>query len=119
MLRWRVALLIVVAAGLGGCDLDSHNKTSSPSANKAMTYPDCLGRAVASGGNRPVEEVRALCAEATGTLDAAYTMTPEGSLQPSNAFTRCYDTEKKALEAKSVEQAVRLAKLSCKYPDMK
>ena len=114
----RSWLLLFIAVYLSACDVDLHQKAPR-SADKAMTYPDCLSRAVVSGSNRPTEEVRALCAEATGTLDASYTATPEGNLQPSNDFTRCYDGERKALEARGVAEASRLAKLSCKYPDVK
>jgi len=38
---------------------------------------------------------------------------------PSNALTRCYNKQKKEFETQKIADASRLAKLSCKYPDVK
>jgi hypothetical protein len=45
-----------------------------------------------------------------------------GDIVPANEFTKCYEcyeVEHKALEAAGIMQAKRLAKLSCKYPNLK
>jgi hypothetical protein len=89
---------------------------SRPLTN-APTYSSCLLSAVASGGELEVEDIRALCAEATGANEPAYKYEQNRQV-PSNDFTQCYDTQKKELESKGVTQAGRLAKLSCKYPEV-
>ena len=97
-----------------GCD-----KGKSLLASETLsTYSSCLKSAVASGNHLSADDIRALCAEATGVIEPMYKF-GEKELTPSNEFTRCYDKEKKELEAKGLSQATRLAKLSCKYPDIK
>ena len=72
------------------------------------TYPSCLLSAVASGGELEAKDIRALCAEATGE---------QNRFVPNNEFEKCYDSQKKELEAKGVVKADRLAKLSCEHPE--
>lgn len=99
---------------LSGCD-QAERLTSHEAAPK---YSSCLLRAMVGNHNLTADDIRSLCAEATGATQPAYTWTDK-ELVPSNEFTRCYDKEKKELESKGVSQATRLAKLSCKYPDVK
>ena len=84
----------------------------------APTYSECLLRAVTGNNKLSADDIRSLCAEATGTIEPSYQF-KDKALAPSNEFTRCYDKEKKELESKGVLQATRLAKLSCKYPEVK
>ena len=95
-------------------------ETSNLSFTKSPTsYSDCLANAAAGASERPIEELRNLCSEAANVIEPRYKMT-DGDIVPSDEFTRCYDAEKKSLEAViSKEKAIRLAKLSCKYPEVK
>lgn len=65
------------------------------------------------------DDIRSLCAEAAQVIEAQYEMTKNGEMIPSNEFTRCYVERKKEFEALKISDATRLAKLSCKYPDVK
>jgi hypothetical protein len=71
-----------------------------------------------AGSHLSVEDIRILCAEAAQVIDAHYDY-KEGGLAPSDEFTRCYDAQRKDFEARKMSDAIRLAKLSCKYPDVK
>jgi len=97
-----------------GCEKDKLLLSSDTLPN----YSSCLQSAVVSGSHLSAEDIRALCAEATGVIEPMYKF-GEKELTSSNEFTRCYDKEKKGLEAQGLSQATRLAKLSCKYPDVK
>jgi hypothetical protein len=114
----RAALYRTCIAGslliVAGCD-QSPQLSPKPSH---PTYAGCLQSAVAGSSSLSVEEIRSLCAEATGVVDAHYKF-QDGEMVPSNDFTRCYDAQKKSFEAQKVPDATRLAKLSCKYPDIK
>lgn len=83
----------------------------------ASKYSSCLQRALGGSHNLSAEDIRSLCAEASGVIEPRYKF-EDKELVPSNDFTRCYDKEKKELESKGVAQATRLAKLSCKYPQV-
>ena len=81
-------------------------------------YSSCLAAAAAGSSRLPLDNIRALCAEASGVIDVQYSYDKSGTLLPLADFTKCYEKEKKELEAKGVQNAARLAKLSCKYPDV-
>lgn len=109
-----LAFSIVSLALLTACDSSGRTGFSSP----RVTYPGCLANAVAGASNRPVEELRNICAEAANVIEPRYKWVDGGTV-PSDDFTRCYDAEKKKLEAIGKNEANRLAKLSCKYPEIK
>lgn len=109
-----ITLLTISLLAAAGCDLQS---TSAP-PNRPLTYSGCLASAVAGGSTLSLSDIRELCSEAAGVIDASYEYKDTG-IVPANEFTVCYDAEKKALVALGAERATRLAKLSCKYPDAK
>lgn len=99
---------------LSGCE-----KTERLMSQQASPiYSECLQHSMTGGNNLSADDIRSLCAEATGTIEPSYEF-KDKELAPSNEFTRCYDKEKKELESKGVLRAARLAKLSCKYPEVK
>ena len=106
-------LPLAAAVVVAGCDSGKVLSTQK----SPPTYSSCLLSAVASGGELSVEDIRSLCAEATGVTEPAYKHAQNPRV-PSDDFTQCYDTQKKELEAKGVAQAARLAKLSCSYPEV-
>lgn len=99
---------------LGGCE-QAKQLTSQQSR---PTYSGCLQTAVGGAHNLSAEDIRSLCAEAAEVVDAHYEF-KGNEMVPSNDFTRCYDKQKKEFEAQKITEATRLAKLSCKYPDVK
>ena len=108
----------VCAAALVGCEQAERivSRQSRP------TYSNCLQQAVGGGSKLSAEDIRSLCAEAAEVIDAHYNIdSKEQKMVPSNEFTRCYDKQKKEFEAQHIAQAqaIRLAKLSCKYPNVK
>ena len=107
-----VIALLGVGALLTACD------SGERAAGKAPTYSSCLLSAVASGGELEAGDIRALCAEATGVGEPTYRYV-ESRAVPANEFTHCYDSERKELEARGIAQAERLAKLSCRYPEVR
>lgn len=98
---------------LSACD-----KPNTPLVTFKPTYSSCLQAAVAGGTNLSAADIRDLCAEAADVLSPLYKWENEKTV-PGDDFTRCYDKEKKDFEAAKVPRADRLAKLSCKYPDLK
>jgi hypothetical protein len=111
--EWIPVLAVSVFA-TSGCDVASKPRPKA----QVDTYSECLFTAIGSGGQLPAEDIRSLCAEATNVIEPRYEY-GEKELTPSNDFTRCYDEEKRKLEANRVAEATRLAKLSCKYPEAK
>ena len=113
----RIYVAVLFSFGIlvtSGCD-----KGKALLASESLqSYSSCLQSAVSSGNHLSADDIRALCAEATGVTEPTYKF-GEKELTPSNEFTRCYDKEKKELEARGLSQATRLAKLSCKYPNVK
>ena len=104
---------LLIAMALVGCD---NHKVLLPSQGEP-SYSTCLERGVAGGGRLSAADIRSLCAEAASVINTSYEI-KEGELVPSNDFTRCVEKEKSTLEEKGVLQASRLAKLSCKYPEV-
>jgi hypothetical protein len=118
-MRLRTAAIVGSLGALlsvGGCD-----KNASPLfQSSATSYSSCLQRAAAGNTRLTADEIRSLCAESAGVITPTYEFGKAGGpMLPSNDFTRCYDGEKKKLDAKGVVEADRLAKLSCKYPEVK
>lgn len=107
------AIPVAFALLLSACD-----KPNALLGTSKPTYAGCLQAAISGGTNLSAADIRDLCAEAADVLDAHYKWENEKTV-PSNDFTRCYDKEKKELESVKTPQASRLAKLSCKYPDVK
>ena len=110
----RFFLSVCVLLVVGGCDVLSQ---ASP-RKSSEKYSACLVSAAAGSSNLSLDNIRSLCAEASGVLNVNYSYDKSGAILPLNDFTRCYEKEKKGLEAKGVTTATRLAKLSCKYPDV-
>jgi hypothetical protein len=110
----RFCLVVCVLAGITGCTgLGQVSQRTS-----GEKYSTCLAGAAAGSSALSLDNIRTLCAEASGVIDVKYSYDKSGTLLPLTDFTRCYEKEKKDLEAKSVVTATRLAKLSCKYPDV-
>ena len=110
----RTSVVAAMLFALVGCDV-----ASKPVQRfQETTYSECLMTTMGAGSQLSAEDIRSLCAEATGVIEPRYAY-GEKQLTPSNDFTRCYDEEKRELEAKGVADATRLAKLSCKYPEAK
>jgi len=109
-----LAFSFVSLALLTACDGTGHVAVSQ----SRVTYSECLANAAAGASNRPVEDLRNLCAEAANVIETRYKLA-DGDIVPSDDFTRCYDAEKKKLDAIGKNEANRLAKLSCKYPEIK
>ena len=112
------AIILWVLISLGSFFLFGCEQAREALSSKHPTYSSCLQQAVAGSTNLSAEEIRSICAETAQVIDASYTWTEQGTI-PSNDFTSCYDKEKKLLEESKVSQASRLAKLSCKYLDVK
>lgn len=112
------AVVLCILVGVGTAVLSSCGQATQSLTGKDVTYSSCLQHAVSGGGRLAAEEIRSLCAEAAQVISAQYRWTEQGNV-PSNDFTVCYDKEKKLLESSKVPDASRLAKLSCKYPDVK
>jgi len=111
-----LAVSLVLLLGLGACDKVGISRSQS----SANLYASCLQQAAAGSSHLTAEEIRSLCAESAGVITPTYTFDKAGErMPPADDFTRCYDGEKKKLDAKGVVEAARLAKLSCKYPQVK
>ncbi len=104
----------ISALVVSGCDLMPQ---SDGRTNPLESYPACLNNALQGGHGLAAEDIRSLCEEIAGVANPSYKFTDE-KMVPSNEFTRCYRDEKKLLEDLGVEDADRLAKLSCKYPNV-
>lgn len=109
-----LAFSFVSLALLTACDGTGHIAGSQ----SRVTYSGCLANAAAGASTRPVDDLRNLCAEAANVIEPRYKFADSGMV-PSDDFTRCYDAEKKKLEVIGKNEANRLAKLSCKYPEIK
>ncbi|WP_429170287.1 hypothetical protein [Aeromonas rivipollensis] len=99
---------------LGGCE----QAKQLTSQKLRPTYSGCLLTAVGGAHNLSAGDIRSLCAEAAEVVEARYNY-QGNKMVPSNDFTRCYDKTEKEFEAQKITDATRLAKLSCKYPDVK
>lgn len=106
--------IAALAALLSGCDGTELRAAARP----GVSYSGCLASAVAGPSTRSLQEIREACAEAANVVDAHYKMV-DNAMVPSNDFTRCYDAEKKRFDNLGPKDAIRFAKLSCKYPDVK
>ena len=117
MKQFRAVILCMLVGScltvLSGCDQVSRLGAVA----QHPTYSGCLQQAVAGSHSLSADDIRSLCSEAAEVIDTHYDY-KDNAIVPSNDFTRCYDTEKKTLEAAQVSQAIRLAKLSCKYPNV-
>jgi hypothetical protein len=113
LMTTRFLLAACTLLAVGGCDA---LKPTSPRTS-GEKYSACLASAVGTS-NLSLDNIRSLCAEASGVIDVSYSYDKSGVMLPLNDFTRCYEKEKKELEAKGVAAATRVAKLSCKYPEV-
>lgn len=82
-----------------------------------FTYTSCLYNAVSANSSLDIDDIRSLCSEAAQVISPTYEF-QDNELVPGNEFTICYDKEKSLLESLGEDKADRLAKLSCKYPDV-
>lgn len=110
-------LVLIVAAAVSGCG-DGWSAQNSLQQPRRASYDDCLRAAIGGGTRLSAEDIRSLCSEAAQVIEPEYNFN-NGGVMPSNDFTRCYDAAEAALKRLKVPDATRLAKLSCKYPDVK
>ena len=115
-MSYRAIVNLVVSTAilfLGGCErLEQMFPRDS-----AKAYSECLQAAVKGTHYLSADDIRSLCAESSGVADTRYKY-ESGKLVPSNDFTRCYEEEVKLLKTKGVPQAERLAKVSCRFPQV-
>jgi hypothetical protein len=107
-------LLGIGSIGLAGCE-QAKQLTSQQSR---PTYASCLQTAVGGSHNLSAEDIRSFCAEAADVVNPNYKYMGN-EMVASDDFTRCFDKQKKEFEVQKIAEATRLAKLSCKYPDVK
>jgi hypothetical protein len=115
----RPIAILVLAMTVSACDVVCRMPQPEVSAAEPVpTYSGCLMKAMGSGNPLSADDIRALCAEATNVVAPRYEHSDD-KVEPSNAFTKCYDEERRKYEVKGLVDATRLAKLSCKYPDVR